>query len=473
MGLAERTLSSNTAFTDGATSLSVSPTGMQQDDWLHISVISAGGTGAHSNTAGGMSRNHNDLAGSTTIVTSTWKKKCGAGESGPYTFSFGGSTRRAYITATCWSGGDPTDIVESAPTQTTGAGTSLATTGVDPAGNGRIHLISGFSRAGGGASQTFTAPTNYTEKYEGGSAHATNANAFGSTFIRSLPDDSATGDQTFTVGTSDRLNGASTLLKPGPETVALTPATMTFAGVAVTPVPQPVTVALTAASMTFAGVATNPVPQPVTVSLTPASMTFTAVPTTPQSAVNLTPATITLVGVVVDPVPQPVTVALTPAALTLTGVPVTAVPQPVTVGLTPAVMTFSAVALSPGGVSVVDLEPASTTLAAQPLDAVPGVITVDLTAADLTITAVGVDPVPQPVTVPLEPAVLTFTALPFVFGGGVVNLVPATLTFVAVPLFRTSADAITYLDAPVVVVTLGDPSVVISDVTPQLVESQL
>jgi hypothetical protein len=216
VAIAERTLSSNTATTNGATTLSVSPTGMQENDWLVFWVVSAGGTGAHSNTAGSCTRVHNDLAGGTTIVTSSWKKKCGASEAGPYTFDFGGSTRRAVIIARAYSGCDSTDAVEAAPTQTTdNPVTSLAVTGVDPASTGGLHIVLQASRAAGGASQSFTPPTNYTEKNDLGTSHATNANAFAAWAERALPDANATGDQTFTAASSERLNGGSILLKEG------------------------------------------------------------------------------------------------------------------------------------------------------------------------------------------------------------------------------------------------------------------
>lgn len=220
MALARRTLSSDTATSNGATSISISPTGMEENDWLLFGVISAGGGDTHSNTAGDLVRVHNDLNTGSTITTSTWKKKCGASEAGPYTISTG-TTRRWAIIAVCYSGGDSTDIVEEAPTQTTASGaSSLAVTGVDPAATGGVHLIFEFSRIAAGSTQTFTAPTDYTElTYDGGvsepqSTHGTNANAAAACSVRALPDASATGNKTFSVSVSDRLNGGSILLLP-------------------------------------------------------------------------------------------------------------------------------------------------------------------------------------------------------------------------------------------------------------------
>lgn len=89
---------------------------------------------------------------------------------------------------------------------------------------------------------------------------------------------------------------------------------------------------------------------PETVDLTPVSMTLTAVAVTPVSqpvSMSLTPAALTLSAVPVGPVSQPVAVALTPAALTLTAIPVTPASGPVSVTLTPAEVAFTAVAVTP------------------------------------------------------------------------------------------------------------------------------
>lgn len=234
MTIAVRTLASNTASTNGATTLSVSPTGMQENDWLIFWVVSVGGTGAHSNTAGSATRVHNDLSSGSVIVTSSWKKKCGAGEAGPYTFDFGGSSRRAVILCRAYSGCDSTDAVEEAPTQTTASATSLAVTGVDPAGTGGLHIVLGASRVASGVTQNFTEPASYPEQLEVQTNHATNPNADAAWFERALPNASATGSITFTVSSSDRLNGGSILLKAGQTTVSVGLATETDSALAVT-----------------------------------------------------------------------------------------------------------------------------------------------------------------------------------------------------------------------------------------------
>lgn len=218
MAVAGRILAGNVATTNGATSLIVSPTGMEPGDWLIFWIVSAGGTGAHSNTAGDASRVHADLAGGSTIVTSSWKRKCAADEAGSYTFDFGGSTRRAVILCRAFFGCHPDDAVEAAPDQVTGNTVSALTVpSVDPALAGGLHVVLEASRINGGSIQAFTPPPGYFEVLEAGSAHASNANAYAAWSERLLVDGSATGAVTFAVDTADRINGASLLLKPAPE----------------------------------------------------------------------------------------------------------------------------------------------------------------------------------------------------------------------------------------------------------------
>lgn len=225
MPLAQRTLVSFTTVTTSGITASVTPTGQQEGDWILVGVEAAGGTGAHTNTAGDLERVHDDVNGGNTVICSSWKKKCGAGESGTtYTFSNGsGSNRRWAIWVLCYSGGDPTDIVESAPTGTTGSSTTLAATGVDPAATDAVHVIWACQRTAAGVDATFTAPTNYTkltpELYTA-SGGATNSNLV--PMVRALPDANATGDQTITSNVNDRLVAMSVLLKAAvPQVVAV------------------------------------------------------------------------------------------------------------------------------------------------------------------------------------------------------------------------------------------------------------
>lgn len=439
MALAERTLSSNTATTDGATTLSVTPTGQQENDWILLGVVSAGGTGAHSNTAGGLSRaTAADIAGGTVTVASTWKKKCGASESGTtYTFDFGGSTRRACIIAICYSGGDGTDIVESAPAGVSSgaSATSLAVTGVDPADVGTVHVIWEFSRMAGGETQSFTAPTNYTELFEVLTAHATNANAAAAVSTRALPDANATGDQTFTVSNNDRLTGASVLLKPSsgtsvtvtPSAVATTaslPAASVSAGVTLTPDAIATTASLPAASVSIgttvtpATIATTvAVPQatPVTGgSVTVSPATIAATVSVPAAAVSagstVTPSAIATSASLPAASPSAGS-TVTPAAIATTiGVPAASPAAHATAS--PAVLTATislpAASLSAGAT----VSPAAIgAVVALPLTAVLGTVAKATSVAAVTATATSVPAVSATATsVPAVSAGRTSTA---------------------------------------------------------------
>jgi hypothetical protein len=223
MALAERALASNTAdtgTTGGVQTISVTPTGMQQDDWLIFLLVSNGGTAAHSNTAGGVSRLHAaDTASGTAFFVSTWKKKCDAGEAGPYTFQVFTSNRRAALGCLCYSGGDATDIIDTAVAFVDpGANQSAVTiTGATPGDTGRVHLLLTVfgSSAGAALANVPSWPTNYAEKLDFTSANVTLSNAAQAWGSRALPDANATGNQTVTLSVAvGRLMGASVLLKP-------------------------------------------------------------------------------------------------------------------------------------------------------------------------------------------------------------------------------------------------------------------
>ena len=456
----QRTLASDTTEATTGSSASVTPTGQQTDDWVIVAVGAAGGTGAITNTAGGLTKIGSDINAGNTIICALFKKKCGAGESGTtYTFESGsGANRRWTIDVTAWIDGDPTDIVEEAGTANTVNSNTVNAPSVDPLDTLRVHYISAWQRTAANVNGTFTEPTNYTKLRElySGSSGATNSNY--APMVRELPNANATGLLAVNSDNTNWLAANSILLKGSSvSTVNLTPATMTLAGVAVNPVPQPVTVNLTVAALTFTGVAVNPVPGQVTVNLTPVVLTLSGIVLDPdpgQVTTNLTPATLTLDAIALDPDPGQVTVNLTVADLTFTAVPVDAnagqatvnleppvlslvgvvvdpQPQPVTVNLTPVTLTFDAVSLTPQ--SAVNLTPASFVLTAVQVDPQPQPVTVVLTSATFTFTGVPVIPVPQPVTVNLVSASLTFTAVPF-GAVGQVTLTAADITFTAVVL---------------------------------------
>lgn len=114
---------------------------------------------------------------------------------------------------------------------------------------------------------------------------------------------------------------------------------------------EPSEVTLTPAVLTFEGVAVTPQALPVTVTLTPAVLTFQAVALTPAAVpvvVTLTPAVLTLEAIAVDPDPLPVTVTLTPASLSFVAVPLSPSPGGGSeVTLEPAILVFEAPELNP------------------------------------------------------------------------------------------------------------------------------
>lgn len=218
--ITERALASNTATsgTTSATTISVSPTGMQQNDWLIFQLTSAGGAATHTNTGGSLTRIHTDFTQANTLVLSTWKKKCGSSEAGPYTFSIGATTRRIGVICHAYAGGNSTDIVEVVGTTAGASAQSLAIPGVTPGGTLRWHILFEASNSAtpDDDAVTFTQPANYTEDNELTSEHATSANARMAYAHRELPDASATGDKTFNIagGVNRALVGSSIVLVP-------------------------------------------------------------------------------------------------------------------------------------------------------------------------------------------------------------------------------------------------------------------
>lgn len=229
MAITERSLSDNTANsgTSSATTISVTPTGMQENDWLLFLLVSAGGTATHTNTAGSLSRLHAaDVTQSNTCVVSTWKKKCGASEAGPYSFDVGGSNRRIAVACRAYIGGDATDIIESTAPLDGAAAQSFDIASMDPDGAGRwAILLEGVVVATAGVSITFTQPTDYIEDHEVSSAHANSSNAFLAYAHRELPSDAATGTLTWTIsGGANRAGiGGGAILRPAVTAIPLVP----------------------------------------------------------------------------------------------------------------------------------------------------------------------------------------------------------------------------------------------------------
>src|SRR6266508_2184630 len=217
--ITRRILAADTAVSGGTSvnSLSISPTGMVQDDWLLFFVVSVGGVSTHSNTAGGCTDLGSQfLQGSTTAV-SMWKRKCGAAEAGPYTFD-AGAARRWTIIATCWTGADPTDVVDGANVSSEGAAAQqLDHNSLTPGAAFDWHIIATASNttAPDDGLVSFAQPGGYEELAEVASGHATSANARASLAVRELADTSATGVQSVTItgGVSRQLAGFEVVIR--------------------------------------------------------------------------------------------------------------------------------------------------------------------------------------------------------------------------------------------------------------------
>src|SRR6266508_4507388 len=232
--IVRRALTADTAVSGGTSvnSLSISPTGMVQDDWLLFFVVSVGGVSTHSNTAGGCTDLGSQfLQGSTTAV-SMWKKKAGVAEAGPYTFD-AGAARRWAIIATCWTGADPTDVVDGANVSSEGAAAQqLDHNSLTPGAAFDWHIIATASNttAPDDGLVSFAQPGGYEELAEVASTHATSANARASLAVRELPDTSATGVQSVTItgGVNRQLAGFEVVIRV-PATGA-TPISVTDSG---------------------------------------------------------------------------------------------------------------------------------------------------------------------------------------------------------------------------------------------------
>jgi hypothetical protein len=229
MALATRTLTSNTVTMNDSTTVTVSPVGMQEDDWLifHLSSTSgsawSGFRAVHSVISGGQVRlhaadewHHISQFG---IATSTWKKKCQAGEAGTfYSFKVGSMSRRITLTVRAYSGGDFYDIVDVLGASAEITAQSLGIPSVTPTDTDRWHLLFESSHSASGGSVTFTQPGSYTERHDYASSSGTATNICTGWSERVLSSAAATGVQTFTIsgGVNREMIGQSVLLKAAP-----------------------------------------------------------------------------------------------------------------------------------------------------------------------------------------------------------------------------------------------------------------
>lgn len=233
MALAERTLASNTnaSGASSVTSISVTPTGQQENDWVIVLVIAVGGTASFTNSAGGLSRAHAaDLTQGTTTTIATWKKKCGPSESGTtYTFTIP-TGRRMAVAVRCYSGGDGTDIVRALGALEGVNAQSIDLDSVDIE-SGDWHLLLTASNSANGGSVNFDPPAGYTEKHDFASTHGTSANACLGWSEDESPSD-PTGVQTvgITGGVNRQIAGGSIVLKAASGTAVTGSGTGAFGG---------------------------------------------------------------------------------------------------------------------------------------------------------------------------------------------------------------------------------------------------
>jgi len=118
--ITRRTLAANTAASSTTTSsLSVTPTGQVENDWMLALVASVGGANTIT-SASGWTEVGTQFEQATTTVGSLWKKKAGAAEAGPYQWD-GLNARRMGIIVVAYTGPDPTDVVDGANVSSEGA----------------------------------------------------------------------------------------------------------------------------------------------------------------------------------------------------------------------------------------------------------------------------------------------------------------------------------------------------------------
>jgi hypothetical protein len=169
------------------------------------------------------------------------------------------------------------------------------------------------------------------------------------------------------------ITGTYTISAGEPVTVALTPATSTFAAQALTPSLSALATALTPATATAAAQALSPTLAALVVPLTPATGSIAAqalTPTLGALATAITPATATIAAQALSPqiAGSGVEIALTPATASLAAQTISPQLAAAVIEMTSAAATAAAQALSPSlGALAIGLTPATATIAASVL----------------------------------------------------------------------------------------------------------
>lgn len=253
--IARRTLASNTAASSATvSSISVTPTGQQENDWMLAFAASVGGANTIS-SASGWTEVGTQVTHATTTTGSFWKKKAGVSEAGPYQWD-GLNARRMGVIILAYVGADPTDMVDGSNVSSEGAtAQQLDHDSLTPGSPDNWHILGTCSNSASPDDNAvhFNQPANYVEQAEIASTHATSANVHMALADRELPDASATGVQSVTIdgGINRALVGLEVIIRAPSANVSVN------AGIAaVTAAAQPPTIAI-AVNPTLASVTTT------------------------------------------------------------------------------------------------------------------------------------------------------------------------------------------------------------------------
>jgi len=199
--ITRRALAANTAASSTSTSsLSVTPTGQVEGDWMLAFVATVGGANTIT-SASGWTEVGTQVTQATTTTGSLWKKKAGASEAGPYQWD-GASARRMGIIVVAYTGADPTDVIDGANVSAEGAtAQQLDHDSLTPGAAFDWHILCTCSNTATPDDDAvhFNQPAGYAEQAEISSTHASSANVRMALADRELLDTSATGVASVTI----------------------------------------------------------------------------------------------------------------------------------------------------------------------------------------------------------------------------------------------------------------------------------
>jgi hypothetical protein len=234
MAIAERSLAGTkdaTTTTGAAQTLSVTPTGMQTDDYMEVVFSTYGGIVTPAAPAGWTQIGATQTAGAGGGIQSlsVWRKFAGVGEAGPYQFDNGsGLNRRMTLSIRAWSGVNTTNPLEGTVQQGAATGvTSHTHAASTSSGADRVWVLATAKSTDAGATTTINTPAGFTETADQCSAHATNPNANAALHFKAVGSGS-TGTQQVTSpdGTNQHWLGVAHLLVGAGATVVEASATI-------------------------------------------------------------------------------------------------------------------------------------------------------------------------------------------------------------------------------------------------------